>query len=106
MMKPSRASAARSSALTRWARRLRRHRPSGAAILRRAAEVMDQHRFTTIAQMMHEAKKVAYEADVEVSEAVDFARYAAATAEQVQGVRAKPLGVVVVTPSAAVTSGF
>ena len=69
-----------------------------AAILKRAADVMESARFDTIAQMVHEGKKAPAEADGEVSEAVDFARYAAATAEPSEGVRATALGVVVVTP--------
>ena len=67
-----------------------------AAVLRAAANEMKSRRFATIAQMVHEAKKAAAEADVEVSEAVDFARYAADRLE------ARPigaaLGIVVVTP--------
>jgi RHH-type proline utilization regulon transcriptional repressor/proline dehydrogenase/delta 1-pyrroline-5-carboxylate dehydrogenase len=67
-------------------------------ILRACAEVMEAARFDTIAQMMDEGKKAAAEADGEVSEAVDFARYVAATAEPLPGVKATPLGVVVITP--------
>jgi RHH-type proline utilization regulon transcriptional repressor/proline dehydrogenase/delta 1-pyrroline-5-carboxylate dehydrogenase len=67
-----------------------------AAILRAAAEVMESRRFATIAQMAHEAKKAAAEGDVEVSEAVDFANYAA------EILQAQPLGdaigIVVITP--------
>jgi RHH-type proline utilization regulon transcriptional repressor/proline dehydrogenase/delta 1-pyrroline-5-carboxylate dehydrogenase len=69
-----------------------------AVILRRAAEVMQAARLATVVQMMQEGKKIAVEADVEVSEAVDAARYAAATAQPLAGVTAKALGVVVVTP--------
>ena len=69
-----------------------------AAVLRRAADVMESARFDTIAQMMHEGKKAPAEGDGEVSEAVDFARYAAATAVLPGGVTADALGVVVVTP--------
>ena len=70
-----------------------------AAVLRRAADVMAAGRFATIAQMMHEGKKAAAEADVEISEAVDFARYAATLAERpTPGVTTAALGVVVVTP--------
>ena len=47
---------------------------------------------------MHEAKKAPAEADGEVSEAVDFARYVAATGEPLPEVRASALGVVVITP--------
>ncbi len=63
------------------------------AVLRRAADAMAAARFDTIAQMVHEGKKAAAEADVEVSEAIDFARYAAATVAA-----GAALGVVVVTP--------
>ncbi len=63
------------------------------AVLRAAADAMAAARFDTIAQMVHEGKKAAVEADVEVSEAVDFARYAAATVAA-----GAALGVVVVTP--------
>ncbi|MGC4031149.1 MAG: bifunctional proline dehydrogenase/L-glutamate gamma-semialdehyde dehydrogenase [Tepidisphaeraceae bacterium] len=76
-----------------WAALAARER---ATILRQAAGVIRQARFDTIAQMVHEAKKAAAEADVEISEAIDFANYAADLLE------AKPLGqaigVVVVTP--------
>jgi RHH-type proline utilization regulon transcriptional repressor/proline dehydrogenase/delta 1-pyrroline-5-carboxylate dehydrogenase len=67
-------------------------------ILLQCAEVMERSRFDTIAQMIYEGKKAAAEGDGEVSEAVDYARYVAATAEPVAEVRATPLGVVVVTP--------
>lgn len=67
-----------------------------AAILRKAGEVMAASRFNTIAQMMHEAKKSAPEADVEVSEAIDFAKYAAELLEDAAD--RTPLGIVVVTP--------
>jgi RHH-type proline utilization regulon transcriptional repressor/proline dehydrogenase/delta 1-pyrroline-5-carboxylate dehydrogenase len=66
-------------------------------VLRRGADAMESARFETIAQMMHEAKKAPAEADGEVSEAVDFARYVATTA-LVPEVTAAALGVVVVTP--------
>ncbi len=66
-------------------------------ILRRCGDAMEAARFDTIAQMMHEAKKAPAEADGEVSEAVDFARYVATTAPLPE-VTATALGVVVVTP--------
>ena len=67
-------------------------------ILRKCADVMEAARFDTIVQMMHEGKKAAIEADGEVSEAIDFARYLAATAEPLPAVRSTPLGIVVITP--------
>ena len=67
-------------------------------VLRQCAQVIEAARFDTIAQMMHEGKKAAVEADGEVSEAVDFARYVASTAEPLPEVKAAPLGVVVITP--------
>jgi len=72
--------------------------PARANILRRCAEAMETERCRTIAQMMQEAKKAPAEADGEVSEAVDFARYVAATAEPLPEVRGTALGVVVITP--------
>jgi RHH-type proline utilization regulon transcriptional repressor/proline dehydrogenase/delta 1-pyrroline-5-carboxylate dehydrogenase len=67
-------------------------------ILRKAADVMEASRFETIVQMIHEGKKAAVEADGEVSEAIDFARYLAASAAPLPAVKATPLGVVVITP--------
>ncbi len=65
-------------------------------ILLRAAEVMGRERFQAIACMRAEAHKAASEADGEVSEAIDFARYYARHAAATSGVDAKPLGVVAV----------
>ncbi len=67
-------------------------------ILLKCAAVMEAARFDTIAQMMHEAKKAVSEADGEVSEAVDFARYLAIHGPPLSQVRAEALGIVVVTP--------
>ena len=68
-----------------------------AAILENAADVMEAGRFEAMACMRADAKKAAPEADAEVSEAIDFARYYAL--HQVPGdVAASPLGVVVVAP--------
>jgi RHH-type proline utilization regulon transcriptional repressor/proline dehydrogenase/delta 1-pyrroline-5-carboxylate dehydrogenase len=67
-------------------------------ILRHCADAMEACRFDTIVQMMHEGKKAAIEADGEVSEAIDFARYLATTAAPLPAVNATPLGIVVVTP--------
>ena len=46
-----------------------------AEVLNKAAEVMSGQRFTAIACMRDEGKKAIGEADLEVSEAIDFARY-------------------------------
>lgn len=67
-------------------------------ILRAAADTMQCARFDTIACMQREAKKAVAEADAEVSEAVDFARYYAEVFAIPEGLHAKPLGVVVITP--------
>ncbi|MEQ1854199.1 MAG: aldehyde dehydrogenase family protein, partial [Chthoniobacteraceae bacterium] len=69
-----------------------------AAVLSRCADVMVSARFDAIACMQHEASKAVPEADTEVSEAVDFARYYARPAGTPAGVRTSPLGVVVVAP--------
>ncbi len=72
-----------------------------ARILRTAADHMSDERGETIACMILDGGKSIPEADAEVSEGIDFARYYAGSAEQwatVSGVRARPLGVVVVAP--------
>lgn len=69
-----------------------------AAILRRCAEVMESHRFETIVLLREEGKKAIPDADTEVSEAVDFARYYASTGSASSRAKAAPLGTVVVTP--------
>jgi RHH-type transcriptional regulator, proline utilization regulon repressor / proline dehydrogenase / delta 1-pyrroline-5-carboxylate dehydrogenase len=58
---------------------------------------MEQGRFDTIALMVHDGKKAAWEADTEVSEAIDFARYYAEFRHQA-GLRVSALGIVAVTP--------
>jgi len=68
-----------------------------AAILHRAGEVMARGRFEAIACMREDAKKAISESDAEASEAIDFARYYARHSVP-DGVEAKSLGVVVVTP--------
>ncbi len=68
-----------------------------ADILRAAARVMSAQRFETIACMRGEGKKAIAEADGEVSEAIDFARYYAQF-KIPENVTAKPLGIVAVTP--------
>lgn len=74
-----------------------------AAVLRRAAAALEAARGDLVATMVHEAGKTVAEADPEVSEAVDFARYYADRAEeladgQVPGAQFRPRGVTVVTP--------
>jgi RHH-type proline utilization regulon transcriptional repressor/proline dehydrogenase/delta 1-pyrroline-5-carboxylate dehydrogenase len=65
-------------------------------MLDRAADVMERSRAVTIAVMARDAGKTVAEADPEVSEAIDFARYYAA---QAQGFgESSPLGVVLVVP--------
>ncbi len=73
------------------------------ALLHGAAAVMEQERAATIAVMMRDAGKVVREADAEVSEAVDGARYYGDRAVELvgrhgEGVRFVPHGVVVVAP--------
>ncbi len=85
------------------------------AALCRLAEVMAADRGRTIAVMAHETAKTAREGDTEVSEAIDFARWAAACTGQLDelaadGVAADPLGVVLVAgpwnfPTAIPTNG-
>ena len=73
-----------------------------ADILRRCGEVMAAQRFETLAAMVVDTGKTAAEADPEISEAIDFARYYAHNAEQlvtdVTLVTGSPLGVILVTP--------
>ncbi len=66
------------------------------AVLERAAEVMASRRAHTIAVMARDGGKTVSEADPEVSEATDFARYYAAHATEAEG--STPLGVVLVVP--------
>ncbi len=65
-------------------------------ILRRAADVMAARRAATIAVMARDAGKTVAEADPEVSEAVDFARFYATQAQRDD--TSTPLGVVLVVP--------
>src|SRR5665647_1306045 len=74
-----------------------------ARLLRRAAERLEAHRADLVAVMAQEASKTVAEADPEVSEAVDFARYYADRAEEladgaVPGAVFRSSGVTVVTP--------
>ena len=67
-----------------------------AAVLNQAAEVMSGQRFETLACLNADGKKAIADADGEVSEAIDFARYYARTAEAPQGVKAQAVGIVAV----------
>jgi len=72
------------------------------AVLEACAAELDRRRGDLIGAMIVDGAKTVTEADVEVSEAVDFARYYARTlreaADWLQDCRMEPLGVVVVTP--------
>jgi RHH-type proline utilization regulon transcriptional repressor/proline dehydrogenase/delta 1-pyrroline-5-carboxylate dehydrogenase len=71
------------------------------ALLHRVADELARRRGDLVAAMVHEGRKVVAEADPEVSEAIDFARYYAERAldlERVPGARFEPMGVVVVVP--------
>jgi RHH-type proline utilization regulon transcriptional repressor/proline dehydrogenase/delta 1-pyrroline-5-carboxylate dehydrogenase len=70
-----------------------------ARLLESCAEALEARRAELVALMAAEGKKTVGEADTEVSEAVDFARYYASCARELgrlDGARADPLGVVVV----------
>lgn len=68
-----------------------------AEILGNAADLMAKHRAQTIAIMSRDAGKTFSEADPEVSEAIDFARfYALSAKEKEEG--STPVGVVLVVP--------
>ena len=74
-----------------------------ARMLRRAAVHLERARGDLVATMSQEAGKTVAEADPEVSEAVDFARYYADQAERladggVRGAQFRPEGLTVVTP--------
>ncbi|WP_336728369.1 bifunctional proline dehydrogenase/L-glutamate gamma-semialdehyde dehydrogenase [Cellulosimicrobium cellulans] len=72
-----------------------------AAALRAVARRLEEARTDLVAAMVHEPGKTVAEADPEVSEAVDFARYYARSAEEldhVPGARFAPDGVTLVTP--------
>lgn len=88
------------AARTSWATTPPRDR---AAVLHRVAALLEDRRGALVSVMAHEAGKTAAEADPEVSEAVDFARYYADRALEltdgaVPGARFRPTGVTVVTP--------
>ena len=65
-------------------------------VLGSCAEVMESGRFATAAVMARDAGKTFAEADPEISEAIDFARFYAATCGDLEDSR--PVGTVVVVP--------
>jgi RHH-type transcriptional regulator, proline utilization regulon repressor / proline dehydrogenase / delta 1-pyrroline-5-carboxylate dehydrogenase len=67
-----------------------------AAILDRAAELMATQRFDTLACLQVEGKKAIPDGDAEVSEAIDFARYYARSAQAPASVSARPMGTIAV----------
>ncbi len=70
--------------------------PGRAAILNRAADLMSRQRFESLACLRHDGKKAVPEADAEISEAIDFARYYARTAAAPARVVARARGIVAV----------
>ncbi|MEY3019848.1 MAG: hypothetical protein RLZZ272_832 [Actinomycetota bacterium] len=71
------------------------------ALLHRVADELERRRGDLVAAMVHEGRKVVAEADPEVSEVIDFARYYAERVlelERVPGARFEPMGVVLVVP--------
>ncbi|MFP5333391.1 MAG: bifunctional proline dehydrogenase/L-glutamate gamma-semialdehyde dehydrogenase [Acidimicrobiia bacterium] len=69
--------------------------------LRAVGDALERHRADLISAMIHEGSKTIAQADPEVSEAIDFARYYAdrvADLETVEGQRFEPFGVVAVVP--------
>ena len=66
-------------------------------ILARAAAIMQAERLVSIAIMSRDAGKVFSEADPEISEAIDFARYYALSAREKE-LGSQPIGVVSVIP--------
>lgn len=68
--------------------------------LRRVADELDRRRHDLMAAMVHEAGKTVAQADPEVCEAIDFARYYAerATELEADGATFTPFGVVAVIP--------
>lgn len=72
-----------------------------AKILRNAADALEESRGKLIEVMASEAGKTIAEGDVEISEAIDFARYYAQLAEEldsVDGAKYTPSKLIVVTP--------
>ena len=70
--------------------------PDRQVILNRAAQVMQDHRASTIAVMARDAGKTVSEADPEVSEGIDFARFYSSRAQGFGS--SASLGVVLVVP--------
>ncbi len=72
-----------------------------AAALRYVASRLEAARTDLVAASVHEVGKIVAESDPEVSEAIDFARYYAHSAEELEkvpGARFSPEGVTLVTP--------
>ena len=72
-----------------------------AAILKKIAQQFANERGDTIGAMLLDAGKSIVEADVEISEAIDFANYYSRSLDEAcwdDGTRSKPVGTVVVTP--------
>ena len=69
-----------------------------ARLLGQCADQIAEARFDLIALIRDEGKKAAAEADSEVSEAVDFARYYAVTGKTSEGLQSSALGTVAVVP--------
>lgn len=72
-----------------------------AKILRKAADVLEETRGDLIEVMASETGKTIAEGDVEISEAIDFARYYAQLAEEldsVDGAKYTPSKLIIVTP--------
>jgi len=67
-----------------------------AVVLNRVSEWMSEQRFRALACLSADGKKAIADADGEVSEAIDFARYYARTAEAPHGVQAQAVGIVAV----------
>ena len=67
-----------------------------AAILNQVADLMASERFQALAVLRSEGKKSVADADGEVSEAIDFARYYARSANVPGGLQSKAVGVVAV----------
>ena len=75
--------------------------PSAETCLWRAADELSRRRTDLVAAMVHEGRKTIAEADSEVSEAVDFARWYGERALDLTGrelARFQPFGVVLVVP--------
>ncbi|MBC7463161.1 MAG: bifunctional proline dehydrogenase/L-glutamate gamma-semialdehyde dehydrogenase, partial [Actinobacteria bacterium] len=66
-------------------------------ILERAAELMEEQRATSIAIMSRDSGKTVGEADPEISEAIDFARFYAISARSKE-IDSTPVGVVLIVP--------